>query len=289
MVKRPAILSFFVPALSLLASGLYANPGPAAGQDSPPPQTAAQEQRLAPGETLTLAFPQLPPMKDGQLTTCEVRLPDTYAPDRDFPLLVWFGGGHGSATVGGAVKLVDPATFIIVALPYPEGRRPRVAVDEGTIDEFWDYLQPMLAAVQEKVPNISKSLRIAGGTSSGAHLVGSGICQRWPGFSDYFTAYILHEGGHAPGTDFTAAHGKPILVVYGEQSTAYPWQQRFNQRIRQSEARITYIDLPEAGHGLTEEGRQQIRAWTDRQEARLCPDLSASPSIDSHHPHKDPS
>lgn len=226
------------------------------------PQSASAPQ-LIPGEVLTLDFPNLLPMADNQPSKCEIRIPESYTADQSFPLLVWFSGGKGSARAENARGLVDFDKFIVVALPYPEGRLPRLAVTDGTIDDFWKYLRPMLDEVKKTVPNISNKVRIAGGSSSGAHLVGSGICQKWRGFSDYFTGYILHEGGYAPSRNYEAARRKHVLVVYGEKSQSFRWQQRFNEAIKDSRARITFVGIAEDGHGLSSKGRQHIRQWTD--------------------------
>lgn len=218
---------------------------------------------LTPGAVLTLHFPDLPPMADNQPSICEIHIPASYLPEQSFPLFVWFSGGKGSAKASNARGLVDFDKYVVVALPYPEGRLPRLGVRDGKIDEFWTYLKPMLEKVQETVPNISDKLRVAGGSSSGAHLIGSGICQKWRGFSDYFTAYVLHEGGYAPKKNYEAARRKPVLIIYGEKSTAYAWQQGFNETIKDSRAKLTFIAMPEDGHGLSGEGRKRIREWTD--------------------------
>ncbi len=231
-------------------------------QDSPD-ILSPDTPRLKPGEVITLDFPDLPAMAGNQSSKCEVRIPDSYNPQNTYPLFVWFAGGKGSYKVGGANELVDFERFIVVALPYPGGRLPRLAVNDGTIDAHWEYLAPMLEEVKKRVPNISETVRIAGGTSSGAHLVGSGICQEWDDFSDYFTAYVLHEGGYAPKKDYDAAKRKPVLVIYGEKSPAYGWQKGFNEAIKGSRADLTFIAMPTDGHGLSGEGRKRIREWTD--------------------------
>lgn len=218
---------------------------------------------IEPGETIVLEFPELQEMAGGQKPMCELRIPENYSADKTFPLFVWYSGGKGSHKVGGANGMVDFKEFIVVAIPYPGGRLPRLAVNDGDIDDFWDYQAPMLERVNELIPNISEEVRIAGGSSSGAHMVGSGICQKWKGFIDYFTAYVLHEGGYAPEKNYRAARKKPVLVIYGEKSKAYPWQKTFNEAIEDSRADLTFIALPNDGHGLSGEGRKHIREWIE--------------------------
>jgi pimeloyl-ACP methyl ester carboxylesterase len=154
----------------------------------------------------------------------------------------------------------------VLALPYPDGRLPRLAVDAGNdeIDDFWEFQQPMLERVIAMVPNISEEVRIAAGSSSGGHLVGSALDQKWRGFCDYFTGYVLHEGGHSEEMVFSGVRSSHrVLVIYGEKSTAKEWQEYFMERFKRARGRTDYIEVPQAGHGLNGEGRRLIRDWIE--------------------------
>lgn len=219
---------------------------------------------LKPGEVLTLDFPELGKMAKGKPAQCQVSVPKNYDPRQPVPLLVWFSGGKGSHMVKKAQGIVDFDEFLVVALPYPNGRLPRLAVEEGedAINAYWDFLQPMLEGVIERVPNISEDIRIAGGTSSGGHLVGSALDQKWRGFCDYFTGFILHEGGTSPDMEFSGTRSRHrILVIYGEKSVARKWQDYFNKRFEDARGRTSFIEVSEAGHGLNAAGKKLIRDW----------------------------
>ncbi|WP_308986693.1 hypothetical protein [Thalassobacterium sedimentorum] len=219
---------------------------------------------LIPGEVITLDFPELGSMAKGKSAQCQLSVPKHYNPLRPTPLLVWFSGGSGSHVVQSAQGLVDFDEFLVLTLPYPDGRLPRLAVNAGEdeINAFWDFQKPMLDRVIELVPNISEEIRIAGGSSSGGHLVGSALDQKWRGFCDYFTGYILHEGGHCPEMKFSGTRSSHhILVIYGEKSTSREWQELFMERFDQARGRIEYIEVPNAGHGLNGEGKVMIREW----------------------------
>lgn len=225
-----------------------------------------QETGLTPGEVLTLDFPELGKMAKGKPAQCQLSVPKNYDPIRAVPLLVWFSGGGGSHSVKSAQGLVDFDEYLVLALPYPNGRFPRLAVEDGAdeINEFWEFLQPMIERVIELVPNISEDIRIAGGSSSGGHLVGSALDQKWRGFCDYFTGYILHEGGTSPDMKFSGTRSRHrILITYGEDSTAREWQEYFMERFDQARGRISYIEVPGAGHGLNAAGRKLIRGWIE--------------------------
>jgi len=239
--------------------------------------TGDSEPALAPGEKLILDFPELGPMAGGKVAQCEISVPSSYDPSRPVPLLVWFSGGKGSHLTRSARGLVDFDRFLVVALPYPGGKLPRLAVDEGedAIDAFWDFLQPMLEKVIERAPNISEEVRIAGGSSSGAHLVGSALDLKWRGFCDYFTGFILHEGGTSPEMRFRGtSSGHDILVIYGEESVAREWQDYFMERFERTSGRHSFVEVSGAGHGLNGKGRRRIREWID--ETFEAPEESAS-------------
>jgi hypothetical protein len=231
-------------------------------------EVACEESRtedlLTPGRIITLDFPELGEMAKGKPTQCQLSVPKDYDAVRPTPLLVWFSGGAGSHAVKSAQELVDFDKFLVLALPYPGGRLPSLAVNagDGQINAFWEFQRPMLQRVIEIVPNISETVRIAGGSSSGAHLVGSALDQKWRGFCDYFTGFILHEGGTSPEMKFSGARdGHRILVIYGENSTAREWQNYFMGRFKRARGRAEYIEVPDAGHGLNGEGRELIRKW----------------------------
>lgn len=221
---------------------------------------------LTPGQVVTLEFPELGNMSKGRPARCELSVPKNFDFSFPVPLLVWFSGGSGSYSVIGAKGIVDFETFLVLALPYPAGRLPRLAVNEGDgeINTFWEFQKPMLDRVVEMVPNISEEVRIAGGSSSGGHLVGSALDQKWRGFCDYFTGLVLHEGGHSPNMEFRGARSSHrILVAYGEHSNVRDWQEYFIKRFDQARGQIDYIEVPNAGHGLNSDARRLIRKWIE--------------------------
>ncbi|MBC8009765.1 MAG: hypothetical protein H7067_06690 [Burkholderiales bacterium] len=254
-----------LPALALvllLASALHAAPQPATPEPTPP----APVNVPAPGAVLTLSFPELGPMQDKLPAACEVAVPANYDPARPVPLLVWFGGGKGSHQVAGARGLVDFDRFVVVALPYPDGRLPRLAAKDGAdaIDAHWAYQSVMLQRIQTLLPNLDPSLRLVAGTSSGGHHIAYGLDRGWPGFADYFTHFIVHEGGAQPLTPrLPGAKDKRLLVVYGEETDSLAWRTWFNWHVERSGARADIVGIPGAGHGLDESGRRVIRDWTD--------------------------
>lgn len=227
---------------------------------------AAPDERVTPGAKFRLEFDDLPGTANGQSAGCEISIPSTYRADAPVPLLVWISGGKGSDRIGGAADLVDADRFVIIALPFPESvPSVRDAVGKRTVNQVWDYQRPMLQKVRELIPNLDPEIQIVGGTSNGAHAIGTGFDQDWEGFADGFTGFILHEGGSSPGGDYRSARGKTMLVAYGDKSSALDWQKGFNDRIEHSRPKLDIVEIPGEGHGLGADGRKRIRAWIDEK------------------------
>lgn len=227
----------------------------------------AAEPAVVPGTVVTLEFPELAKMHGELPASCEVSIPKNYDPAKPVPLLVWFTGGKGSNRVAGANGVVDFDRFAVVALPYPHGHDMREMIVEGGMDNVKDYHAAMMARVKALLPNIDPQARIAAGSSNGAHLIGTALDLEWAGFGDYFTLFVLHEGGTAPTGKYPGAKGKRLLVIWGEKSEALKWQIWFNWRIGQPGALVSYHSVPEAGHGLEARGRKMIHDWIEERLA----------------------
>lgn len=253
--------------LCLTITPLFAEDAPQASPE-PPVIPAGSSVPLVAGESFILSFPELAELNGGEPPECEVRLPETYTAEGEYPLLVWFAGWRGSSRVDQALELVDASRFIVVALPYPENRRPRIAVKEGRIQKFWEMEGPMLQSVRQAVPNIDPKLRVAGGASSGAHLVGSGLDLEWDGFSNYFTHFVMHEGGYCPNMMWSGLGDEhKVLVIYGENSKSRPWQEYFMKKFKVQHPTTEFVMIPGAEHGMESQGKSVIRDWLSAQDA----------------------
>lgn len=217
--------------------------------------------RLIPGKTLRLTIPQFL-AEDTQKRVCEVRIPESYSEEKKIPLLVWFAPGRGSNRIQSIPPIVDRSKYLLAALPYPDNKLPRLAIESGTIDHFWEYEQPMLEYIRDMIPNIDPNRCIAAGFSSGAHLIGSGLDRGWQGFTDFFTVYILHEGGYAPEMRYSGAkRTHRILVTYGLQSDGYG--KFVVDAMRHAGITPDVITLPHTGHAMSQEAIDAIKEWIE--------------------------
>lgn len=194
-------------------------------------------------------------------TVYELRVPDNYSKEKDMPLFVWFAPNKGSNKISKIPPFVDFKEFFILALPYLDNSLPRIAIRDGYINDFWEYNKPMLEFVLEQIPNISSDVKIAGGFSSGAHYVASGLDMNWEGFTDFFTGYILHEGGYAPHMSYEGIYpSDEVLVTYGANVDDNPVK-IVAEIMKQNHSKTTVYELPNTVHNITPETIAYIRSW----------------------------
>ena len=230
-----------------------------------PKEPQADTLALTPGKTLRLHIPDIGLAKPAK-RVCEIRIPENYKAETRVPLLVWFSPGGGSSSVASVPPVVDFSAFLIVAIPYPDHKLPRLAIDAGKkkIDSFWAYEKPILGYVKDLVPNISIETRIAGGFSSGAHLIGSGLDRDWSGFTDFFTAYVIHEGGYAPDMTYQGVQDShKILITYGTQHKSYG--RVVAREMQRAGVHPTVKKLPNTGHNMSQEAINTIRKWIESE------------------------
>ncbi len=220
--------------------------------------------QVKPGKTITLTFSDLPDTLNGDPASCEIRIPENFDSSKPVPMVVWCAGWKGSNKVIGALSLVDRRKTLVVGMPYPSTCRiPRLALEDGKEKQIWEYQSVMLEKIKRLIPNIDPNKRIAVGSSSGAHYVGTALAREWAGFTDYFTAYVLYGGGVAPGTTYPGAKGKQVLMAWGVDSGGAPSRRLFAERMQASGAKVTISEIPNTGHPLSNEARVVIKAWLE--------------------------
>ncbi len=244
----------------LLVGGMY--DASRAADDERQKDLLSLSDQVKPGKTITLTFPDLPDTLNGDPASCEIRIPENFDSSKPVPMVVWCAGWKGSNRAIGALSLVDRRKTIVVGMPYPSTCRiPRLALEDGKEKQIWEYQSVMLEKIKRLIPNIDPSKRIAVGSSSGAHFVGTALAREWSGFSDYFTAYVLYGGGVAPGTTYPGAKGKPVLMAWGADSGGAPSRRLFAERMQASGAKVTISEIPNTGHPLSNEARVIIKEW----------------------------
>jgi dienelactone hydrolase len=263
-------------AMALLLAASAATSAPAA-EPSP---------KLAPGITFTIAFPELPPTFADLLDHNHVKpqmtvfLPRNYDPDRKHPLLIFLNGGNGGAggNPGVARRLAEEKDFICVGLPLfkekvdppaPGNAPARRLIRNPDCKFAWPLYKPMLAKLEESVPNIDPAHRILGGFSNGAHAT-SGLIDESDGeVARRFSAFFFVEGG-GKLQRYDLLKGKPFLMAYGSEKS-HPRAQQIYEAAKAAGAKATLHGMNNVGHAFPESEFPAVREWFRKVQPQASP------------------
>lgn len=194
-------------------------------------------------------------------SVCQLRVPENYTATKPTPLFVYFSPGKGSYRVKHVPSFVDFKEYFVLALPYLNDHLPRIAIRDGFIDDLWFYDKELLEYVVSYIPNLSSNRKIAGGFSSGAHFIGSGLDQNWDGFTNFFNGFILHEGGGSPDMSYkgiTPSH--KILLTYGKNSNGFG--EYVAELMTEDNKNVVVYPLEDTGHEINDLTVEFISSWT---------------------------
>src|SRR4051812_48880717 len=230
----------------LLKTGLFAAgagllpaaslPGPARADEKEPAAGAAR----MPGEVIRLGFPELPPtlraMNDPKAsgpTSISVRLPDNYAKDRSFPLLVFLHGGQGStgSEVDLPMAIAGKNDYVVATFPLfrkakdPEESWGGIGIDFAEYPTVSHAYQVFLDRIGKAVPNLDPQTSVLGGYSNGANTLAVLLSALDPTTLKSFKRFFFIDAG----IDWTGyARNKSlgehdILFVVGGGTTTPEW------------------------------------------------------------------
>jgi hypothetical protein len=221
---------------------------------------AGPDSRVQPGVTFTLSFPDLAKDRKGNTSEMEVSIPKSYDPNRIFPLLVWLGGGGGSSSIGPGASLVDPDKFILAGMPFPRGaNNPNQSNMVGNFPVIWTYHRTMLKELLRVVPNISPDFRVLGGFSNGAHCIDGSM----KGAREYFSTFILAEGGGTDPASYPPSRGCHIFVCWGSQSPSKAYVPTVSRKAAQAGMKVVTAEMKGEGHEFPEEYQKKVHDWME--------------------------
>jgi hypothetical protein len=222
----------------------------------------SQDTRIKPGAHIELIFTDLAPSRTHGQARIQVRIPEHYKEGQPAPFALLMGGGNGTDHYGKLTDFVDQKDYILAALPYPkEGPWPIVAINEGTSDTIVEYQQPMFEYLLQWLPETYPENRIVLGTSNGAHMIAVNSTSDWDEFTDFFSHYVLWEGGNSINRNFKELKRKKVCFGVGGKSQYREGNLYHGRTMENCGVEVDYIEAPEAGHGLDKEGVQLIRDW----------------------------
>ncbi|MCX7826879.1 MAG: alpha/beta hydrolase-fold protein [Verrucomicrobiae bacterium] len=232
--------------------------------------------RLAPGQTLTFRFPEMPATFAERLDPknippmMTVFLPRNYDPQRKHPLLIFLSGGGGSRGQNPTVarKLTEEKDFICVDMPLfkkkldpptPTNKTARLVLQADDCRYMWSFHKVMLAKLEETVPNIDPAHRVLGGFSNGAHATAGLIDQSDGEIARRFTAFFFGEGGGRL-QHYELLKGKPFLMLYGSEQSGKRAKEIYAAAVAAG-AKATLHEMKGVGHAFPESQYPAVRAW----------------------------
>jgi len=245
------------------------------GSSSAPdaPSFAKPDERIKPGATVKLDFPNLTPDRNDQPAALNMRVPDKYDPIKSVPLIVWLGGGDGGNSAGACAALVDQTKFLMVGLPYPKGaNNPGQANMVGEFGDIWDYHKTMLDEIAKLVPNIDPKLRIIAGFSNGGHAIDGMMKEKE--FREFFKAYVLIDGGTDSGR-YSGMSGSFAYIAWGSNSPNANNSEKIAKSAKRGRMTTESHAMEGVGHAFPTEEKVLIKKWIAET---VVPGLSGEPT-----------
>lgn len=238
------------------------------------------KQKLAPDETFTIQFPEMPPTfyaifeKKDVVAQMTVYLPKNYEPSKKFPLLIFLNGWDGGdgTTQGCALGLTEKRDFICVSMPL--FKVPGYHVDQANTpnDNFimgeedgkfmWPYFKTMLDKVEELIPNIDKTHLILGGFSQGAHATAALIDGSAGQATSVFSAFLLVEGG-GKMKHYEMLKDKSYMMV-SSNAKSRPRAEQICKAAKEGGAMTTFLCEDVGKHDFPASVYPKVRAWLQK-------------------------
>ncbi|MGE5294536.1 MAG: hypothetical protein ACM3VT_06890 [Solirubrobacterales bacterium] len=227
--------------------------------------------QLAPGRTVTIQFPEMPPtfytvqQKKDIKAQMTIFLPTNYDPAKKFPLLIFLNGGDGGdgRDLGVARSLSEDKDFVCVSMPLFKQGDPNApgnyVMNAKDGRYMWPFFKTMLAKLDEVVPNIDPAHRILGGFSNGAHATAALLDASGGEVSRHFCAFLCVEGaGRLQHYDLL--EGKPFLMV-SSNAKSQPRAQQICDAAKAAGAKATLIVEDVGKHDFPFRAYPAVRQW----------------------------
>jgi len=223
------------------------------------PPLGKLDERIKPGATVKLDFPNLTPDRKGHPAALNMRIPDKYDPAKPVPIIVFLSGGDGSNSAGSCAALVDQTEFLMIGLPYPKGaNNPAQSNMVGEFDDIWDYHKTMLDEIRKLVPNIDPKLRIVAGFSNGGHAIDGMMSEKE--FKEFFNAYVLIDGGVNAGR-YSGMSGNFAYVAWGSKSPNAGNSEKVAKSAKRGRMTTESHAMEDVGHAFPAEEKVLVKKW----------------------------
>jgi predicted peptidase len=232
---------------------------------------AEPSTKPAPGSTLTVQFPEMPPtfyaryQKKDTKAQMTIFLPTNYELGKKFPLLVFLNGGDGGGggDLGVARSLCQGKDFVCVCMPLFKANDPNAPggyVMNGEDGRYmWPFFKTMLAKLDEAVPNIDPAHRVLGGFSNGAHATAALLDASDGEIARRFCAFLFVEGG-GKLQHYDLLKGKPFLMV-SSNAKSQPRAQQICDAAKAAGAKAALVVQDVGKHDFPVAAYPAVRQW----------------------------
>jgi predicted peptidase len=230
----------------------------------------APAEKLVPGGTITIPFPDMPPSFSAQVQKQNIKpqitifIPSNYQRDRKYPLLIFLNGADGGNGVnpGVARALCGGKDFICVGVPLFKATPAKGPSDLMTDEDakyMWPYFRTMLTRLDEIVPNIDPAHQVLAGFSNGATATQGLIDQSDGEVARRFSAFFfVGGGGRLQRIDLLK--GKAILMV-GTFAKSRPRLQEICDTATAAGARASMIIEDTGKHEFPVSAYPSVGSW----------------------------
>jgi predicted peptidase len=232
---------------------------------------AEPSTKLAPGSTVTVQFPEMPPtfcavhQKKDMKAQMTIFLPMNYEPGKRFPLLIFLNGGDGGtgSELGVARSLCQGKDLVCVSMPlFKKGdpSAPGAYVMNSEDGRYmWPFFKTMLAKLDEVVPNLDPAHRVLGGFSNGAHATAALLDASDGEIARRFCAFLFVEGGGRL-QHYDLLKGKPFLMV-SSNAKSQPRAQQICDAAKAAGAKAAIIVEDVGKHDFPVSAYPAVRQW----------------------------
>jgi predicted peptidase len=233
--------------------------------------TAEPAKKLAPGSTMTVQFPEMPPtfcavhQKKNIKAQMTIFLPTNYDPVKKFSLLIFLNGGDGGtgAELGVARSLCQGKDFVCVSMPLFKASDPNrpggyvMNAEDGRY--MWPFFKTMLAKLDEVVPNLDPARRVLGGFSNGAHATAALLDESGGEIARRFCAFLFVEGGGRL-QHYDLLKDKPFLMV-SSNAKSQPRARQICDAAKAAGAKAALVVEDVGKHDFPASAYPAVRQW----------------------------
>jgi hypothetical protein len=255
---------------------------------NPPPNPGLSARELSPGAVIDIPFQNadLPPTLCEMFTGgtepagLQIRLPDDYSPEGNFPVLVYVPGYHGGpkGNLGNAVTIAGTKGWIAASLPLFKKTVDREEPAGGLLVSFEDEplisgaYRTLLGRLFGMIPNTDRDNSAMVGFSNGALTIAVLVSCHDEFILSRFRNFCLVDHGMAHLTDLhkKGSRDSRFLILAGDREDYGRNLKIRGAELRRDEWKLLGVDvdcriLEDTGHEFEARHMELVGRWLRRE------------------------